>query len=301
MRHRPRSRIRSSAAALLVPGLVAWGGGCGVEGGEGSTDPPELVVSAASDLRFAFPEIAEAFHDQTGTRVTFNFGSTGNLARQIERGAPVDVFAAADPAFVDPLMEGGQLDPATRGLYAEGFLVVLLADEAASDPGVTVDEVGDLADPRVGRIAVANPEHAPYGRAAREALVSAGIWEEIQGRVVLAGDVSQALEYVRTGNVGAGLVALSLVSDGPAASGGHLRVPSHLHAPIEQVLGVSAGSRRPEEARAFADFVLGPTGRSILERYGFRVPEPPSADGSASGEGSAAEQGPASGRAEGSP
>ena len=232
-----------------------------------SDDRIELVVSAASDLRFAFEELGGRFARETGVRVTLNFGSTGHLAQQIEQGGPVDVFAAANISFVRDLAGKGLVIPDTMALYARGFIVLWTRD----DSPLRFERIEDLLQPGVRRTAIANPSHAPYGIAAREALQSAGLWESIQPRLVLGENVNQAFQFAQTGNVDAGIIALSLgiVVDG----GRYFVIPQELHNPIDQALGVVATTRFEREARAFARFVNGPIGRPIMESYGFVLPE----------------------------
>lgn len=230
--------------------------------------PAELTVSAAADLTYAFRELGAIFERETGTKVTFNFGSTGQLAQQIERGAPVDVFAAANVSFVDDLERNGLIIPNTKALYARGFIVLW----TRTDSSLTFARLEDLAQPGVRRIAIANPDHAPYGIAAREALQRAGIWETIQPRLVPGENVGQALQYAQTGNVDVAIVALSLAMAPGVTGGRYERIPQRLHSPLDQALGVVSSTRHEKEARAFAAFVNGPAGRTIMERYGFMLP-----------------------------
>lgn len=235
----------------------------------GGSERASLVVSAAADLRFAFEEVGKAFQEETGIRVTFNFGSTGHLAQQIEQGAPVDVFAAANVAFIEDLVGKGHIIPDTQALYARGFIVLW----TRADNSLRFERIQDVAQPGVRRIAIANPDHAPYGIAAREALQSAGIWEEVQPRLVLGENVSQTLQYAQTGNADVAIVALSLAVAPSVTGGRYVRIPQELHKPIDQALGVVASTRHEREARAFVEFVNGPIGRPIMERYGFVLPQ----------------------------
>jgi molybdate transport system substrate-binding protein len=227
-----------------------------------------LVVSAAADLRFAFEELGKVFQEETGIRVTFNFGSTGQLAQQIEQGAPADVFAAASVSFVEDLVRKGHIIPETQAPYARGFIVLWTRE----DSPLYFQRIEDVAQAGVRRIAIANPDHAPYGIAAREALQSAGIWDEIQPRLVLGENVSQTLQYAQTGNVDVAIVALSLAVAPSVTGGRYERIPREMHQPIDQALGVVSSTRHEREARAFAEFVNGPKGRPIMERYGFVLP-----------------------------
>jgi len=230
-----------------------------------AAQPEPLLVAAASDLQFAFAEIAERFTAETGQPVSLVFGSTGNLTAQIENGAPFDVFAAANVSFVDRLAEKGMVLSDTQRLYARGRIVLVVNRQS----GVQAATLEDLINPAVARVAIANPEHAPYGQAAREALQNAGVWEAIQDKLVMGENVSQTLQFVQTGNAPAGIVALS-IADAPEVIG--TLVPDDLHAPLDQALAVIAGRPYEDAARAFASFVLGPAGREILSRHGFTPP-----------------------------
>lgn len=230
-----------------------------------STAPPALTVSAAADLIYAFTELGQAFEQQTGIPVVFNFGSTGQLAQQIEQGAPVDLFAAANVSFVDELAQQGRVLPGTVQIYARGHLTLWTR---AGSP-LRIERIEDLAQPAVQRIAIANPDHAPYGIAAREALQSAGLWDALQPKLILGENVRQALQYAETGDVDVAIVALSLSLE---VDGQWVLVPEELHASIDQALAVVAGSRNEAAARAFADFINGPTGRPIMRQYGFVLP-----------------------------
>lgn len=231
-----------------------------------ASQPVTLTVSAASSLTSAFAEIGERFTAETGHRVVFNFGSSGQLAQQIEQGAPVDLFASADASFVQALSQAGRVLPDTVQVYGRGRIVLW----TRADSPLQIDEVTDLAQPSVGRIAIANPDRAPYGIAAREALQATGLWDTLQAKLVLGENVQQALQYAETGNVDVAIVALSLAA--PAAKGTQGRrtlIPQELHTPIDQVLAVVQGAEHEAAARAFAAFVMGEQGQEIMGKYGF--------------------------------
>lgn len=230
-----------------------------------STPDEPLLVAAASDLQFAFTEIGQQFEAETGQKVTFTYGSTGNLTTQIENGAPFDILAAANVSFVESLTEQGLTIPDTQQLYAQGRIVLVVNRES----GVEATSLEDLLDPAITRIAIANPEHAPYGQAAREALQSAGVWAEIEEKVVLGENVSQTLQFVQTGDAPVGIVALS-IANVPEVTGTLL--PAELHEPINQALAVIRSTTNEAGARAFIDFVNSPAGRDIMKRYGFLLP-----------------------------
>ncbi len=240
-------------------------GGCQTSSEAASPAAEPLLVAAASDLRFAFSEIGELFEAETGQKVIFTFGSTGNLTTQIENGAPFDILAAANVAFVDRLTAQGLTIPETQQLYAQGRIVLVVNRNS----GLQANNLEDLRNPAISRIAIANPEHAPYGMAAREALQKVGVWADIQEKLVLGENVSQTLQFVQTGDAPVGIVALS-VADVPEVTGTLL--PAELHEPINQALAVIKSTANEEAARAFIAFVNSPTGREIMKRYGFLLP-----------------------------
>jgi molybdate transport system substrate-binding protein len=229
-----------------------------------TNDP--LVVSAASNLILAFEELGARYEDEMGMTITFNFSASGQLAQQIEQGAPVDLFVSANTAYVEDLAAKGRVLPDSVQTYARGRLTLWTRSNAS----LTVETMGDLLKPEIERVAIANPEHAPYGVAARQAMQTAGVWEALQPKLVLGENVRQALQYAETGNVDAALVPLSLsiVSEGKWTL-----VPEDLHTPIDQALGVVADSPRQAQARDFAAFITGPQGQAILQEYGFMPPE----------------------------
>lgn len=224
-----------------------------------------LLVAAASDLQFAFTEVGQAFEAETGHKVIFTFGSTGNLTTQIENGAPFDILAAANVSFVDRLTAQGLTIPETQQLYAQGRIVLVVNRQS----GVQATELTDLLDPAISRIAIANPTHAPYGLAAQEALEKVGVWATIQDKLVLGENVSQTLQFVQTGDAPVGIVALS-IADVQEVTGTLL--PAELHEPINQALAVIKSTPREEIARAFIAFVGSDQGREIMKRYGFLLP-----------------------------
>ncbi len=229
-----------------------------------TVDP--LIVSAASNLILAFEELGTRYEQETGTPVIFNFAASGQLAQQIDQGAPVDVFVSANTAYVEDLAAKGRVLPDTVRTYARGRLTLW----TRADAPLTVETVEDLLRPEVERVAIANPEHAPYGVAARQALQTASVWEVIQSKLVLGENVRQALQYAETGNVDVALVPLSLSI---TSEGDWTLVPEDLHAPINQALGVVADSPRQVQARDFAAFITSAQGQAILGEYGFAPPE----------------------------
>ncbi len=224
-----------------------------------------LTVSAAADTQPAFIELGNLFEKETGTRVTFNFGSTGQLAQQIAQGAPVDLIAAADRSFVNDLAARGHILPDTVQLYARGRITLWTREHSP----LQLQSLDDLLRPDVRRIAIANPEHAPYGIAAREALQRAGVWESVQPKLIFGENVAQTKQYAETGNVDAAIIALSL---SVGAKGQWLLIPQELHDPLDQALGVVRGAENEQAARDFVRFVGSPAGRQVMSKYGFVLP-----------------------------
>src|SRR5438128_8679450 len=238
---------------FLALGLVLAAG----SGARAQPVAPAITVYAASDLDMAFREVKPIFEKATGTRVTLVMGSTGNLAKQIEHGAPADVFFAANASFVDDLQ--GAVIPQTRALYAQGRIVLATPTKST----VVVRELADLLKPEVRRVAIANPAHAPYGRAAQEALESAGVWERLKPKLVYGENIRHTLQFVETGAVEAGIVALS-VAGVPDVR--YVPIDPKLHKPLNQVAAVVKRSARPELGVAFIQFLNGPEGRPIMKR-----------------------------------
>src|SRR5438067_9785782 len=157
------------------------------------TSAEPLLVAAAADLQFAFPEIGALYKQQTGRQVTFTFGSTGQLEQQIENGAPYDLFAAADVSYIEQLNSKSLILPDTRQLYAQGRIVLAVNKQS----GLQVTELKQLSNPAIKQIAIANPDHAPYGAAAMQALASAGLWEQLKPKLVYGDNITQALQFIR--------------------------------------------------------------------------------------------------------
>ena len=225
-----------------------------------------LTVAAASDLRFAFEEIGLRFEEQTGHPVIFTFGSSGQLTQQIENGAPFDVFASANTAYVDQLRAKGLIIPGTATVYAQGRIVLAVNKTS----GVHATRLEDLTTPTIMHIAIANPEHAPYGMAAMQALQAVNLWELLRPKLVYGENVRQALQFVQSGNAEAGIIALS-IAQVPEIT--WTLIDDRLHRPINQALAVLRGTKQEALARQFIAFVEGSQGRSILKKYGFRLPD----------------------------
>ncbi len=234
-----------------------------------SSDVP--VVAAASDLQFALPELAEAFKKETGLEIKLTLGSSGNFARQIRQGAPFQMFFSADESFVADLAKDGFARDG-GALYAVGRIVLIVPKGSPlKADGTLADLKAALGDGRVKKFAIANPEHAPYGRRAEEALRHAGLWEAIKGKLVLGENVSQAAQFATSGNTQGGIIAYSLaLSSSVSALGSFELIPDEKHQPLRQgmVLLKNAGAA----AERFYTFVQQKPGRTILRKYGFVLP-----------------------------
>ncbi len=243
-----------------VTAVVAGGAGCSQP--DASAEP--LKVAAASDLAIAFKEIGDAFEKRTGKKVVFSFGSTGLLSKQIKEGAPFDLFAAANVSFVDDLVAAGSADGETKAIYGRGRIVVFTKEGVAK-----VEKLEQLKEPRFTKIAIANPEHAPYGKAAQQALTKLGLWDELKPRLVYGENVQQALQFAESGNADAAIVALSLALH---AKGAYLTVEQELFEPIDQAMAVCAISKQKQVAKDFIAFVNSPDGRAMMTSHGFLLP-----------------------------
>lgn len=229
------------------------------------------VVAAASDLQFALTEVAEAFTKETQREVALTFGSSGNFFRQIQQGGPFQMFLSADEQFVFDLAEKGfTVDDGT--LYAIGRIVIIAPqDSPLKADGLLGDLKAALADGRVGKFAIANPAHAPYGRRAEGALRHAGLWEKIKDRLVLGENVSQATQFATSGATQGGIIAYSLaLSPGVSKLGAFALIPADWHEPLRQRMALIKGAG--ETARSFYAFMQGPSARAIMRRYGLALP-----------------------------
>ncbi len=232
---------------------------------------PEPVVAAAADLQFALVEVADAFKMSTGRSVKLTFGSSGNFARQIRQGAPFEVFFSANEDFVKDLARDGFTRNA-GDLYAIGRIVLMVPKGSPlKADGRLADLRTALTDGRLKKFAIANPEHAPYGARAEEALRHAGLWEAIRPRLVYGENVSQTAQFATSGNTQGGIIAYSLaLAPQVAALGSFELIPADWHQPLRQamVLTKSAGAT----AEAFYAFAKSPEVRAIFRRYGFVLP-----------------------------
>ena len=231
----------------------------------------EMLVAAASDLSFVLPELAARFEKETGHTVKLSFGSSGNLFSQIENGAPFDLFFSADLDYPRRLEVAGRVEPGTFYPFAKGRLVLWVSNGSGLDLGRGLRL---LLDPAVHKIAIANPRHAPYGRAAVAALQHGKIYESVEQKLVFGENISQAAQFVESGNADVGILALSLaVAPAMKSKGRYFQIPQNAHPPIEQAAVILKSSHRKQAAQQFLRFLKKPETISLLQQHGFSIAE----------------------------
>jgi molybdate transport system substrate-binding protein len=258
----PRSLVAVALFATIVFGAMS---------AKNASAQNAPTIAAASDLQFALTEVASAFKAETGEEVQLTFGSSGNFFRQIQQGAPFEIYLSADEKFVFDLAAAG-LTVDEGALYAIGRIVLIVPH---GSPLKADGTLGDLAlglrDGRVTKFAIANPEHAPYGRRAEEALRHAGLWDALKEKLVLGENVSQAAQFATSGDAQGGIIAYSLaLSPNVSKLGDYALIPDDWHEPLRQRMVLLKGAG--ETARHFYGYVQAPASRDILKRYGFILP-----------------------------
>lgn len=229
------------------------------------------TVAAAADLQFALTEVAEAFRGETGEEVKIAFGSSGNFFRQIQQGAPFQIFLSADEKFVLDLA-AADLTVGEGALYAVGRIVFFVPNGSPLKADGTLHDLAlALREGRVTKFAIANPEHAPYGKRAEEALRHEGLWDLIENKLVLGENVSQAAQFATSGAAEGGIIAYSLaLSPEVSKLGSFALIPEEWHEPLRQRMVLLKGAGTA--AQHFYDYVQSAPARSILKRYGFILP-----------------------------
>jgi molybdate transport system substrate-binding protein len=229
----------------------------------------EITAAAAADLQFAMQDIAARFQKETGKTVKLVYGSSGNFFQQMQNGAPFDMFFSANLDYPKKLEASGLTEPGSYYQYAKGKIVIWVPN------GSRVDVSGgmrSLLDASVKKVAIANPQHAPYGQAAVAAMQKEGVYEELKSKLVMAENISQAASFVVTGSADAGIVALSLaVSPNMADKGRYAEIAAADYPPIEQACVILRSSSNKEGAREFLAFFKRPQVAEVLRRYGFEV------------------------------
>jgi len=251
------------AAPLLLSSTLGWT--------QEKRSTPELIVAAAADLSTALQEIAAAYEKKTGVRVKLSFGASGALTEQIQNGAPFDLFFSADMDYPRQLIAAGQADATSLYQYAVGKLVLWVPPDSPLDVEHKGAEV--LLDPSVKKIAIANPQHAPYGRAAVAALKHYGLYDRAADRLVLGENVSQAAQFVESGNAQAGFVALAhALTPGMKGKGTYWEIPGGAYPPLLQGVVVLSHSRHKKEGAGFLEYIKTKESAAVLREWGFSLP-----------------------------
>jgi molybdate transport system substrate-binding protein len=233
----------------------------------------EITVAAASDLTFAFEEVGAKFRTETNNTIKLSFGSSGNFFSQIRNGAPYDMFFSADVSYPKKLEAAGLVEPGSLYEYATGKLVIWVPSKSKFDisKGLKV-----LLDPSVGKIAIADPAHAPYGAAAVAAMRHEGIYDQIKGKVVQGENISQTAQFVESGNADIGLLALSLALAPPMKSAGrYFEIPPADYPRITQAVVILKSAHDKDTSAKFLKFLKEPSTVALMQRYGFVPPSDP--------------------------
>lgn len=229
----------------------------------------KITIAAAADLKFAMDEIVTVFKaSQPVHEIEVIYGSSGKFHTQIQQGAPYDLYFSADIAYPRELAKLGLAASEVKP-YAVGRIVLWSNSLEAGKM-----TLASLSDPRISKIAIANPKHAPYGKRAEEALRAAGMWDKVRDKLVLGENIANTAQFVQTGNAQVGIIALALALNPElATAGGHFLIPDHLHSPLEQGFIITKLGGAKPLARQFADFMGAPSARSIMSKYGFVLPD----------------------------
>lgn len=230
----------------------------------------ELIIAAASDLNFAFKDLIPEYERMTGDRVKLSLGSSGNFYSQIKNGAPFDVYFSADIAYPRKLEEAGLTVPGSVYRYAVGRIVLWAENKAKLDVSRGIDVLRETA---TKKIAIANPRHAPYGRAAVAAMEHYGVYSLVKDKLILGENVSQAAQFVESGACDVGIIALSLaLAPAMKTVGAYWEIPASAHPSIEQGAVILRSSKQQDAAQAFLDFIKSEPAQEVMKRYGFTLP-----------------------------
>jgi molybdate transport system substrate-binding protein len=265
---------RRALAVCMILGSIALSSSPARAQGASASEKkpaPALVVAAAADLSSALQEIGNQYEKKTGVPVKLSFGASGALTQQIQNGAPFDLFFSADMDYPRQLIAAGEADGASLYQYAVGKLVLWVPADSPLD----VEHLGMniLRDPSVKKIAIGNPQHAPYGRAAVAALKHAGLYDQVADRLVLGENISQAAQFVESGNAQAGFVALAhAAAPGMKGKGKYWEVPADFYPPLSQGVVVLSHSQHKKEATEFLEYFKTKEVAELLQKYGFTLP-----------------------------
>jgi molybdate transport system substrate-binding protein len=230
----------------------------------------EITIAAAADLTFAFKDVGTRFEKETGNTLKFTFGSSGNFLTQIQNGAPFDMFFSADIGYPKKLEAAGLIEPGSLYEYATGAIVIWVPNASTLDlkQGLAV-----LTDPHINKIAIGNPEHAPYGRAAVAAMKHENVYDKVSGKLVQGENIAQAAQFVESGNADVGILALSLaLAPNLKAKGRYVVIPATDYPPLEQAAVIIKSSQKKATAEQFLAFIKTPAIVSLMRDYGFTVP-----------------------------
>lgn len=257
--------LKSVASCLLLIVLVVFQSADGL-----SAASEELTIAAASDLNFAIKELVAEFEKQTGHHVKLSLGSSGNFYSQIQNGAPFDLYFSADIGYPKKLEDAGLTVPGSLYRYAVGRIVVWTGHESRIDVAKGFDS---LREPTVKKIAIANPKHAPYGRAAVAAMEHFKLYDQVKDKLVLGENISQAAQFIDSGSCEIGIIALSLaLAPTMKTRGTYWEIPADAHPPLEQGAVILKSSTHQDAAKRFVEFMKGSQGQEIMKRYGFTLP-----------------------------
>ena len=230
----------------------------------------EITIAAAADLNFAFKEIVAEYEKTTGNHVKLTLGSSGNYFAQIQNGAPFDLYFSADIAYPRKLEEAGLTVPGSLYQYAVGRIVLWAGKGSHLDISKGLEV---LREPTIRKVAIANPKHAPYGKAAVAAMDYFKVYDQVKDKLVLGENISQAAQFVESGAADVGIIALSLALAPPMQAAGHYwEIPADAHPPIEQGVVMLMSGKNQESAKAFLSFIQGVEGQAMMKRYGFIIP-----------------------------
>ncbi|MEK7237621.1 MAG: molybdate ABC transporter substrate-binding protein, partial [Nitrospirota bacterium] len=235
-----------------------------------SASAGDITIAAASDLSFAFKEIVTEYEKSTSNHVKLTLGSSGNFYAQIQNGAPFDLYFSADIGYPKKLEEAGLVVPGSLYPYAVGRIVLWAGNGSHLDLSKGLEV---LREPTIKKIAIANPKHAPYGRAAVAAMEHFKVYDQVKDKLILGENISQAAQFIESGACDAGVIALSLaLAPAMKAAGQYWEIPAAAHLPLEQGAVILKQSKHPEAARQFLEFIKGQQGQEIMKRYGFTLP-----------------------------
>ncbi len=236
----------------------------------------EIKVAAAADLTFVFKDVASQFEKQTESKIELTYGSSGNFFAQIQNGAPFDLFFSADIGYPEKLEAAGLIEPGTIYEYASGKIVIWVPNGSKLNLS---RGLATLLDSGIRKIAIANPQHAPYGVAAVAAMRHAGVYDKIKSKLVLGENISQTAQFVQSGNADVGIFALSLaLAPAMKNAGRYVEIPATDYPPIIQAAVILKSSRNKQLANLFMKFMKQPDTVALMARYGFSIPKEAAAD-----------------------